>query len=58
MNAEQAVEILKSQPVVLLDEGACRNAEDDEPMAVVVLDVAHRDAIIALLQSKTSTSTF
>lgn len=55
MSPIEAIEILKSQPVVVLDEQACRNAEDDEPMAVVVLDIAHRDAIVKVLQLQLGT---
>ena len=49
MTPLQAVAVLKSQPVVMLDDEACRNAEDDEPNAMVILDVAQRDAIVSLL---------
>jgi len=45
----EAIAILKSQPTVVLDEGACRNVEDSETMAVVILDVGQRDAIVATL---------
>lgn len=47
---EQAIALLASAPVVLLDEEACRNAEDDEPMASVILDVRQRDIILAALK--------
>lgn len=51
MTPTDAIGILKSQPVVVLDEQACRNAEDDEPMAVVIIEVSHRDAIVRLLEA-------
>lgn len=52
MTTTEAIAILKSQPVVVLDEQSCRNTEDDEPMAVVVLSIGHRDAIVKLLETK------
>ena len=47
---EQAIELLASAPVVLLDEESCRNVEDTEPMASVILDVRQRDLILAALR--------
>ena len=49
MSPAEAIAILKSRPTVVLDEGACRNVEDSETMAVVILDVGQRDAIVATL---------
>ena len=54
MTSAEAIAILKSEPVVVLDEQSCRNAEDDEPAAVVVLSIAHRNAIVAVLQKQES----
>lgn len=43
----EAIAILKCCGAIILDEQSVRNAEDDEPMACIVLDIAQRDKIVA-----------
>lgn len=49
MFPRDAIQILLSQPVIIID--GSHNVEDQHPGAVVVLDIDHRDKIVALLRS-------
>jgi len=50
---QQAIEILRSEPVIVIDDESQRawNAEDSDPGAVVVLSLWQRNEIVKLLQS-------
>jgi hypothetical protein len=45
-----AVRILKSQGACLIADDGCRNCEDDDPMACIVLDISQCDKIIVEIE--------
>ena len=48
----ETIAILKGCGAVVLDEDAISNAEDDESMACIVLDIAQRDIIVADIERR------
>ncbi len=51
MTIDQAIELLKSEPVVAFDADRYWNANDDEGGAVVTIEIHRRNEIVALLES-------
>lgn len=49
--AEEAIEQLMSEGACLIDEEAVRNTEDNETMACIIISVALRDKIVAILRT-------
>lgn len=57
MTPQDAIEILLSQPVIVIDDDeVAMNAEDTEPGALVVLEMEQRNEIVKLLERLKSQS--